>query len=220
MFSYGVTTLCSAVSLQAAPGCASAGSSYDFGGDNLYLSAQGFSLANQSKKCKSGRKGAKRCKSAGRGRDKGKGRARPDRSRSRDRASKATATASAARVSRGTMHDRGWKGVAVKKPARETDTGSKKGMPITVTVVLYNTVAGGVPSAADVKAAVDDMERLYASCAWDGRLADGGAAFMKSELTVGSMQEIAAKVHTQPYVPQGVVVSNSAVFPTAAAPAS
>jgi huntingtin len=230
MFSYGapVPAMC------AAPKCAplqqswslSAGSSYDLGGDDMYLSAQGFSMANQSKKCKSARKRCKSAghKSAGRGRGKGKGGARSDRSRSRDRC---TATASAARVSRGTMHDRGWKGVAVKKPARETDKGSMggtntggQGMPITVTVVLYNTVAGGVPSAADVKAAVDDMEQLYASCAWDGRLADGGAGFMKSELTVGSMQEIAAKVHTQPYVPQGVVVSNSAVFPTAAAPVS
>ena len=32
---------------------------------------------------------------------------------------------------------------------------------------------GGAPSAADVCAAVDDLERLYASCAWSGRLADG-----------------------------------------------
>ena len=51
-----------------------------------------------------------------------------------------------------------WSGLAVKAPKR---SGSEH---ITVTVVLYNTVAGGVPSAADVTAAVDDMEALYASC--------------------------------------------------------
>ena len=38
------------------------------------------------------------------------------------------------------------------------------------TALANNTVAGGVPSAADVKAAVDDMEERYAACGWRGRL--------------------------------------------------
>ena len=33
---------------------------------------------------------------------------------------------------------------------------------------------GGVPSAADVCDAIDDLERLYAACDWSGRLADKG----------------------------------------------
>ena len=55
---------------------------------------------------------------------------------------------------------------------------------VTVTVVIYNTVAGGVPSEEDVAAAVQDMEALYAGCGWDGHLADEGSSFMKAELTV------------------------------------
>ena len=45
---------------------------------------------------------------------------------------------------------------------------------ITVTVVIYNAVQGGVPSEQDVIAAIDDMERLYLSCSGgSGHLADG-----------------------------------------------
>jgi hypothetical protein len=52
--------------------------------------------------------------------------------------------------------------------------------------VLYTTVAGGVPSAADVAAAIDDMEALYmyASCGAPGRIADASFDFMTAELTV------------------------------------
>ena len=53
--------------------------------------------------------------------------------------------------------------------------------------MLYNTVAGGVPSAADVAAAVDAMEALYASCGAPGRLADASFDFMKAELTVADV---------------------------------
>jgi len=63
--------------------------------------------------------------------------------------------ANAARVSRGTEVDM-WHGLSVKVPERN------RSEHITVTVVIYNTVAGGVPSAEDVEAAVDDMEALYA----------------------------------------------------------
>lgn len=38
---------------------------------------------------------------------------------------------------------------------------------IILTIVTYNTVAGEVPSAEDIRAAIDDMERLYEACSWD-----------------------------------------------------
>merc|ERR1711998_308259 len=72
--------------------------------------------------------------------------------------------ASAARVSRGAEVEGKWAGLTVKKPVRDS-----RQHP-TVTVVLYNTVAGGVPSEEDVRAAVDDMEELYKACAWNGML--------------------------------------------------
>merc|ERR1719487_3249189 len=78
-------------------------------------------------------------------------------------------SANAARVSRGSMADKLGKTVEVKAPKRDPD------QHVTVTVVIYNTVAGGV------KAAVEDMEQLYASCGWKGNLADTGAEFMKKE---------------------------------------
>ena len=43
------------------------------------------------------------------------------------------------------------------------------------TVQLFNMVTGGVPSALDVKRAIDDMEDLLDSCTWSGRLADHGS---------------------------------------------
>merc|ERR1719502_856714 len=119
--------------------------------------------------------------------------------------------ANAARVSRGSMADRVDKTVQVKTPIRDSS------QHVTVTVVIYNTVAGGVPSAEDVKAAVDDMEALYASCGWKGRLASDGAAFMKKELTVKDAVDIHKKLTTQPYVPPagevGLVVGGD-VFPS------
>merc|ERR1712070_1343346 len=102
--------------------------------------------------------------------------------------------ASAARVSRGSEVDR-WGGLSVKQPKRDPQ------QHITATVVIYNTVAGGVPSPEDVKAAIDDMEQLYAACGWRGQLSEQGADFVKSELTVAQVQGIAEKVKTQPYVP-------------------
>merc|ERR1719502_1470317 len=103
--------------------------------------------------------------------------------------------ANAARVSRGSMVDKLDATVKVKAPVRDP------AQHVTVTVVIYNTVAGGVPSAEDVKAAVEDMEALYESCGWKGRLADDGAAFMKKELTVNDAATISQKLTTQPYVP-------------------
>ena len=115
---------------------------------------------------------------------------------------KSVGTSNAARVSRGTEKDT-WSGLTVKNPKRDDQ-------PITVTVVLYNTVAGGVPSEEDVFAAIDDMEKLYVSCGWSGRLADAGAAFMKKELTVKDVMDIFKKVTS---VPSGAV-QDASVFPS------
>ena len=64
---------------------------------------------------------------------------------------------------------------------------------------------------------VEDMEQLYASCGWKGRLASDGAAFMKKELTVKDAVDIHKKLTTQPYVPPagevGLVVGGD-VFPS------
>lgn len=68
--------------------------------------------------------------------------------------------ASAARVSRGSQEDICC-GLTVRGPSRASE-------PLTVTVQLFYTVTGAAPSATDVCRAVDDLERLYASCAWSG----------------------------------------------------
>jgi len=113
-------------------------------------------------------------------------------------------TTNAARVSRGSEAGV-YSGVKNTTPTRD------ESQHCTVTVVMYYTVAGGVPSEADVVAAIDDLESLYAACHWDGRLADDGASFMKSELTGADVQQVVTKVTTQPYT-QGPVVG-AKVFP-------
>merc|ERR1719198_1374420 len=121
--------------------------------------------------------------------------------------------ANAARVSRGSMVDKLDATVHVRAPRRDP------AQHVTVTVVIYNTVAGGVPSMEDVKAAVDDMEQLYAACGWTGRLAEQGADFMKEELTVKNVMDISEKLTTQPYVPpvEQNMVTGGNVFPTSVA---
>merc|ERR1719421_1460114 len=99
---------------------------------------------------------------------------------------KAKGTANAARVSRGSQFD-AWDGLSLKAPKRDARQHA------TVTVVIYNTVAGGVPGVEDVLAAIEDMDALYAACGWTGALASDGAAFMKSELTVNNVLDIASK---------------------------
>ena len=70
---------------------------------------------------------------------------------------------------------------------------------ITVTVVLYNTVVGGVPSAEDVMAAIDDMNDLYEKCSENGRLGNrDGFDFMKHELTVAEMNTIEGNIKDIP----------------------
>merc|ERR1719352_1463141 len=107
-------------------------------------------------------------------------------------------TANAARVSRGSEFDV-WPGLSVKDPERN---GSEH---VTVTVVIYNTVADGVPSEADVIAAIDDLEDLYAKCGAQGHLADNTFDFMKKELTVRDAIDINTKVTMQPYKPPPAV---------------
>merc|ERR1719191_1241837 len=89
-------------------------------------------------------------------------------------------TANAARVSRGSEHDV-WPGLSVQNPMPHPSE------HVTVTVVLYNTVVGGVPSQRDVIAAIDDLEALYAACGTAGCLAEDKFDFMKHELSVKDM---------------------------------
>ena len=90
--------------------------------------------------------------------------------------------ANAARVSRGKEVDT-WSGLTQENPNRnETEH-------ITITIVSYFTIAGGVPSEDDVVAAIDDMESLYASCTAKGNLSESTFDFMKDELTVKAAAE-------------------------------
>jgi hypothetical protein len=82
--------------------------------------------------------------------------------------------ANAARVSIGTEVDV-WSGLTVKEPRRSISE------HLTITVVMYNTITSGVPSEADVVAAIDDLERLYAACGAHGRLSDSAFDFMKKD---------------------------------------
>merc|ERR1719379_1116475 len=83
------------------------------------------------------------------------------RSGSRSCAGPQVGSASAARVSRGTEFDT-WKGLTAKTPKRNPAE------HVTCTVVIYNAVSGGVPSEADVIAAINDLEQLYAACSTNG----------------------------------------------------
>jgi len=128
------------------------------------------------------------------------------RSMSPEKKAKKTGRANAARVSRGSEVDI-WKGLAVKNPKRNPNE------HMTVTCVIYNTVAGGVPSEQDIHAAIRDMEELYANCQWNGKLAEPGADFMKQELTVADAGKISAKLETQPYTPASSTVAAFDTFP-------
>lgn len=119
-----------------------------------------------------------------------------------------TGESTAARVSRGSEYDR-WQGLSVKSPKRNASE------HVTVTVVLYNAVKGGVPSAGDVLAAIDDLESLYRSCSETGQLADHTFDFMKEPLKVDDVNQISAKLTYQPYQPPAVQVLGYDQFPTA-----
>ena len=76
-------------------------------------------------------------------------------------------------------------------------------------------VKGGVPSAGDVLAAIDDLESLYRSCSETGQLADHTFDFMKEPLKVDDVNQISAKLTYQPYQPPAVQVLGYDQFPTA-----
>jgi len=61
---------------------------------------------------------------------------------------------SAARVSRGSFVD-SWSGVTSNEQVRHPNE------HVTATIVMYYTCSGGVPTAEDVKRAIDDLEELY-----------------------------------------------------------
>lgn len=82
---------------------------------------------------------------------------------------------SAGRLSRGSEHDT-WGGI-------KDEVVRDKNRHITVTVVLYNAVAGGVPTESDVVAAIDDLEALYNSCRWTGKLSEPSAQFMHNPIS-------------------------------------
>ena len=114
---------------------------------------------------------------------------------------------SAARVSKGTtVDDNLYKGISVKDPKRHPTE------HITATIVMYYTCSGGVPSAADVKAAIDDLEELYKAIDVNGKLADAEFDFMKSDLTVKDVVDIKSKLDTQP--PKPDLPLNANVFPS------
>lgn len=113
-------------------------------------------------------------------------------SKKRMQAPQAIGVSNAARVSRGTLEDV-YRGVANRQMKRDA---SQHG---TITVTMYYTVAGGVPSAADVKSAVDDLDALYKACPSDKRLVD--CTEVTAELTVKVANDIGTKVATQPYQP-------------------
>jgi len=115
-------------------------------------------------------------------------------------------SACAARVSRGSEFDT-WKGLTTKTPKRNPSE------HVTCTVVIYNAVSGGVPSEADVIAAIDDLEQLYAACSTKGHLADQQFDFMKKELTVKDANDISDKISTQPYKPPVQSVAGFNAFP-------
>merc|ERR1712014_425725 len=101
--------------------------------------------------------------------------------------------ANAARVSRGSEEDT-WSGLTVETPVRNEHE------HLTISVVIYSTVAGGVPSEKDVLAAIDDMEMLYNACNAKGRLVNEEFDFMKKELTVKDVLDINKKITEQPKI--------------------
>lgn len=78
---------------------------------------------------------------------------------------------SAARVSKGTTESTDWPGIAQNKNWERHPSAHP-----TITVTMYYAVDGGVPTDADVRAAIADLEALYAALGTGGRLADLGAS--------------------------------------------
>lgn len=92
----------------------------------------------------------------------------------------AVGKSTAARVSRGTEHDT-WNGLTARAPRRDAT------QHVTITVTTYQTVEG-VPSAADVQAAIADLFALYAACKTDRRLQDVAQAQVVAKQKTGIVQ--------------------------------
>ena len=90
-----------------------------------------------------------------------------------------TGTSNAARISKGKLATENI--LANKRPNRKIKFERHPDEHITVTVVLYHTVLGGVPSSKDVIAAIDEMEYLYSQCNKVGQLVDSEFNFMKQK---------------------------------------
>ena len=119
-------------------------------------------------------------------------------------------TSNVARVSRGIEHDT-WSGVAHKNPERDPS------QHITITVVMYYTVVGGVPGSEDVLAAVTDLENLYEKCNWTGRLAEHGASFMHDKKIVSESIPVILPQEDgfKSFTPVEGLVNNYSAFPVA-----
>jgi len=105
---------------------------------------------------------------------------------------RAVGRASAGRVSRGTLVG-DYAGLEIQQPERAPEH-------LTATVHLYHTVQGGVPSDDDVRAALDELERLYAGCSGGvHKLSDVALDFGKKELTVAELGRIVWKILKQPH---------------------
>lgn len=111
----------------------------------------------------------------------------------------------AARISRGSEVDV-WPGLTKRDPERDP------AQHITVTVTMYYTVAGGVPSEHDALKAVADLDSLYASCEKTSSLAAANATAggkFTLELTEDDAKAIGDKVTTQPYKPPAFAAANN-----------
>jgi hypothetical protein len=120
------------------------------------------------------------------------------------RAAPPKGTANAARVSVGSEVDV-WPGLKCKPERLHEEH-------VTATVVLYYTVQGGVPTEADVCAAVQDLEQLYAASGC-GRLAEPAFDFMKAPLDAETIHGIQTKLTEQPYAPAPAAVTGGDAFP-------
>ncbi len=111
----------------------------------------------------------------------------------------------AARVSRGKHHDI-WSGLAVKDVERDPK------QPITITVTMYYTVTGGIPTAADVKAGIADLEALYEAAGTGSFDLSSAPEGVTQPLTHDDTNGIAKKVAKQPYEPPPFRVSDASPF--------
>jgi len=95
--------------------------------------------------------------------------------------------------------------VATQQPIRDPS------QHVILTIVTYNTVAGGVPLAEDIRAAIEDMEQLYAACSsnQNGKQASQEATCTKSDPSVSKPNK---KIKWQSYHPPTRETQNASAF--------